>query len=111
MKKYYMSETEEEVKYGDIVEFEFDDNSEGFELHHTVECKLTEESADFLEELGIITSEDKDLIDFSEDEEFCPCYYGVTLEKIEEEIEELRKKMDALIKDAKKSKGKKVEVK
>ena len=106
-----MSETEEELKYGDIVEFEFDDNSEGFELHHTVECKLTEESADFLEELGIITSEDKDLIDFSEDEEFCPCGYGEEFKKMEEQVKALEEKIDALIEAAKKSKSKKVEVK
>lgn len=54
MKKYFMKETSEEVKFGDTIVLEFTKNVKGRTIHHCYECRFIPELVPVLLENDII---------------------------------------------------------
>lgn len=74
MKKYFMKETQEELKFGDMIELDFSNDNGEKTVHHHMECKFIPELVDTLLENDIIEEkeikEKPETIDFNvEDEE------------------------------------------
>ena len=101
MKKYYMCGTGEELKFGDMVELDLVDKKGDSKVHHHIECKFMDdqECIDMLLDLGAIEEkevEDKELIDFSDDNDTCPCGYGDLLDKLNSEVDQLKESFKIL---------------
>lgn len=70
MKKYFMSGTEDEVKFGDIIDLDLTKNDGKRTIHKRINCEFIPEMVPLFIEDGIITEvEDEDLVDFSDDED------------------------------------------
>ena len=95
MVKYYLKDSEREVKIGDIIKAKKDQLIHGKHIHQLLECKVSEELIPWLLEEGIIEEEELDEqepIDFNMDEEG----EENPLEFIVEAIEALARQIDAL---------------
>lgn len=73
MKKYFMQETAEELKFGDMIVLDLSrDMENGHTKHHHLECKFIPELVPILLEEGVIKEEevkDEKPLDFQDD---CP---------------------------------------
>ena len=69
-KKYFMAGTDDELKYGDIIEISLVGEEEGVKKHTHLECKFMPEIVDDLLEEEIIEEREveDDLIDFGDDD-------------------------------------------
>ena len=118
MKKYFMKGTDEEIKFGDMLELDCSkDMEDGHICHHHLECKFIPELVDTLIEEEIIEAKGEDLIDFVDDGcsqiEKLVNMYNTLEEKIDELHSDLNQIKSLILlthkkpsKDAKKPEGK-----
>ena len=53
-KKFYLKGTDEELKFGDMIELDMTEEKKGETIHHHVECKFLPELVDLLLESDVI---------------------------------------------------------
>lgn len=69
MKKYFMSGTQDEVKFGDVIDLDLTKNEDDRTVHKRIYCTFIPEMVPLFLEEGIITEfEDEDIIDFNEND-------------------------------------------
>lgn len=97
MKKYFMQETAEELKFGDMIVLDLSHDMEnGHTEHHHLECKFMPALVPILLEEGVIVEkevkEDKPL-DFQDNDTPCPLMEEVikTNEELELRVDKLEK--------------------
>ena len=104
-KKYYFVGTDEEVVMGDVVSIPFKKTlSNGMTILREVKVKVTEDNIPYLLETNIIEEEDDeetednqpDLIDFDNEEDACPCGYGMWLNEVCDDLDEHERKIKVL---------------
>ena len=86
MKRYFIKETGEELVIGDVIALELRKELEDGEVTYGQTIKVTEETIPFLTNIGFI--EEKETIDFTEDEE---SGYGIEdwLNELTEDVNDL----------------------
>lgn len=95
-KKYFLKETGEELKFGDVIELNCVKELEDGRAIVEREIKFSPETVEGLLSLGILETKEP-LIDFSdEEEEDCDCPYDEVIQDIIETQEELEKRVDKL---------------
>lgn len=97
MKKYFMTGTDDELKFGDMVELDFTrENEKGNTVHHHMEVKFIPELVDMLLENGVIEVED----DGNEEESWDACpeleELSEAFDEMLEDFENLEKRVDAI---------------
>lgn len=97
MKKYFMTGTDDELKFGDMVELDFTrENEKGNTVHHHMEVKFIPELVDMLLENGVIEVED----DENEEESWDACpeleELSEAFDEMLEDFENLEKRVDAI---------------
>ena len=105
MKKYFVKDTEEELEFGDVISVEFCKELEDGSVTREMEVCFSPDNVEPLLHFGVIeeadVEEEDDMIDFSEDEDYCPHneLIGALCEEQEamkEKIEILENKIDIL---------------
>ena len=93
MKRYFIKETGEELVIGDVIALELRKELEDGEVTYGQTLKVTEETIPFLTNIGFI--EEKETIDFTEDEE---SGYGIEdwLNELTEDVNDLEDRIDKL---------------
>lgn len=95
-KKYFLKETGEELKFGDVIELNCVKELEDGRAIVEREIKFSPETVEGLLSLGILEIKEP-LIDFSdEEEEDCDCPYDEVIQDIIETQEELEKRVDKI---------------
>ena len=95
--KYFIVETGEEIQMGDVISFTCVKELEDGRVTVEKEVEFSEDTAALLIELGIVeeeNTEDKDFIDFDEDEDY-------SIEEFMEDFEALEQRVDNLEKTLK----------
>lgn len=97
MKKYFMTGTDDELKFGDMVELDFTrENEKGNTVHHHMDVKFIPELVDMLLENGVIEVED----DENEEESWDACpeleELSEAFDEMLEDFENLEKRVDAI---------------
>ena len=97
MKKYFMTGTDDELKFGDMIELDFTrENEKGNTVHHHMEVKFIPELVDMLLENEVIEVED----DENEEESLDACpeleELSEAFDEMLEDFENLEKRVDAI---------------
>lgn len=106
MEKYFYTETDESVSFGDVLRLVLNKNIEGGKVTIEKDVEINESTLDFLIEVGVIeaheTEEEEHILDFSEEELCNPLTYLIEdfekLEKRTDELEELTNEVCSLLK-------------
>lgn len=97
MKKYFMTGTDDELQFGDMIELDFTrENEKGNTVHHHMDVKFIPELVDMLLENGVIEVED----DENEEESWDACpeleELSEAFDEMLEDFENLEKRVDAI---------------
>ena len=106
MEKYFYTETDELVSFGDVLRLVLNKDIEGGKVTIEKDVEINESTLDFLIEVGVIeaheTEEEEHILDFSEEELCNPLTYLIEdfekLEKRTDELEELTNEVCSLLK-------------
>lgn len=106
MKKYFMKGTDDELKFGDMIELDFTkEGKDGHVKHHHMECKFLPEflemllENDIIEERGEDEPEDNGPLDFEFNN------FDEALDELFECFDNLKESVDALTKEVKELKA------
>ena len=96
MEKYFYTETDESVSFGDVLRLVLNKDIEGGKVTIEKDVEINESTIDFLIEMGLIeaheTEEEEHILDFSEEELCNPLTYLIEdFEKLEKRTDELEK--------------------
>jgi hypothetical protein len=98
MKKYFVKDTEEELEFGDVISVEFCKELEDGSVTREMEVCFSPDNVEPLLHFGVIeeadVEEEDDMIDFSEDEDYCP--HNELIGALCEEQEAMKEKIDIL---------------
>lgn len=86
MKKYFMTGTDEEIQFGEMIELDFTKDSKNGVTHHHMECKFIPELVDMLLENDIIEVVDDE--EEEENEEMCLRDYLLEFDKTLNDLSE-----------------------
>lgn len=106
MEKYFYTETDESVSFGDVLRLVLNKNIEGGKVTIEKDVEINESTLDFLIEIGVIEAheieEEEHILDFDEEEPCSQLAYLIEdferLEKRTDELEELTNEVCSLLK-------------
>ena len=106
MEKYFYTETDESVSFGDVLRLVLNKDIEGGKVTIEKDVEINESTLDFLIEIGVIEAhkieEEEHILDFGEEELCNPLTYLIEdfekLEKRTDELEELTNEVCSLLK-------------